>query len=169
MADAGRSIFNKRATEKLRNPDDLDKYVRVTNPSVWVVLAACAALLVGLLSWGVFGAVTTSVSATGTVVDGVPTCFLSADDIAQVNKGDVANVGGKRMTVLEVAEVPMSPDEAKEILKSDYLTSALVKDDWAYRVTFEGDASGLAEGVPLTVEITTERIAPISLIFRNRG
>ena len=69
MADAKTSIFNKRATEKLRSPDDLDKYVRVTSPSVWVILAACIILIVGLLAWGLFGAVTTNVQATGVVFD----------------------------------------------------------------------------------------------------
>ena len=32
MAEQTRTIFNQRAAEKLRSPDDLDKYVRVTNP-----------------------------------------------------------------------------------------------------------------------------------------
>ena len=165
MADASSSIFNKRATEKLRNPDDLDKFVRVTNPSVWVVLAACVALLAGLLSWGILGAVTTSVSDTGVVVDGKALCFLTADDMAKVHVGDVANVGGEKMEVADVSAVPLSRDEAKEVLKSDYLVSALVEDDWAYKVAFKGDASELTAGVPLTVSITTERIAPITLIL----
>lgn len=65
MAQASPSIFNKRATERLRSPDDLEKYVQVTNPSVWVVLGACIALLAGLLAWGIFGTVSTNVSAQG--------------------------------------------------------------------------------------------------------
>ena len=163
------SIFNKKATDKLRSPDDLDKFVRVTNPSVWVVLAACIALIAGLLAWGVFGAVTTSVTATGTVVDGTAMCFLSAEDTAQVSVGDIANVGGEKMTVADVSAVPLSPDESSKILKSDYLVSALAKGDWSYCVKFEGDASELTEGVPLAVNITTERISPISLILKNWG
>ena len=39
MADEQNSIFTKKASDKLRSPDDLNEYVRVTNPSVWVVLA----------------------------------------------------------------------------------------------------------------------------------
>jgi len=42
---------------------------------------------------------------------------------------------------------------------------AAVPDDWAYRVDFEGDASSLASGVPVSVTITTDRVAPISLIL----
>lgn len=44
MADEQSNIFTKKASDRLRSPDDLDEYVRVTNPSVWIVLAACAML-----------------------------------------------------------------------------------------------------------------------------
>ena len=90
MPEASRSIFNERASDKLRSPDDLDKYVQVTNPSVWVILVACIALLAGLLAWGVFGSVTTNVSATGVIANGQATCFLSADNVAKVSVGDSA-------------------------------------------------------------------------------
>ena len=165
MADVSNPIFNRKATEKLRSPDDLDKYVRVTNPSVWIMLAACVALLVGLLSWGVFGTVATSVTTTGVSVDGEAMCFLTADKVAQVNVGDTANVGGKLMTVYSVSDIPASGEEIDALVKSDYLVKALVEDDWAYIVRFEGNTSELKNGVPLSVDITTEQIAPISLIL----
>lgn len=165
MAEPDNSIFNKKATEKLRSPDDLDKYVRVTNPSVWLVLVACLAMLIGLLAWGIFGAVTTSVATTGTCVEGKAVCFLSADDTAKVSVGNVAMVGGERMTVSSVSSVPLSISEASSVLKSDYLVSTLVQEDWAYQINFEGDTSELSEGVPLVVNITTERVAPITLIL----
>ena len=169
MAAAPVSIFNKKATEKLRNPDDLDKYVRVTNPSVWVVLVACIALLAGMLAWGILGAVTTSVSATGVRIEENVMCFLPAEDAAKVHVGDVANVNGEKMTVSSISSVPYSRAEAGSILMSDYLVSSIVKGDWTYQLTFEGDESDLGEKLPLNVTITTERIAPISLILKNWG
>ena len=165
MADASSSIFNKRATEKLRSPDDLDKYVRVTNPGIWALLGACMALLIGLFSWGFFGSVTTSVSTTGVVHKGQAMCFLSAEDVAKVNEGDVANFAGHTMKVVDVAAIPNSSEEVSEMLDSDYLASVLVQGEWAYRVVFRGEAEDFDQGVPLAVSITTERIAPISLIL----
>lgn len=169
MADARSSIFNKKAAEKLRSPDDLDRYVRVTNPSVWIVLLACAALLAGILAWGIFGAVTTSVTTTGTCVNGRAMCFLSADDVATVHVGDAALVDGRQMTVSEISSVPLSAYEAYEVLDSDYLVSTLVQQEWVYQVVFEGDISGIEEGVPLSVSIITERVAPISLILGDNA
>ena len=165
MADAGASIFNRKATEKLRSPDDLDKFVQVTNPSIWVVLGACVALIAGLLAWGALGSVTTSVSTTGVAENGQALCFLAAEDAAKVREGDLAYVGDEQMVVAEVSAVPLSRNEAGEILSSDYLVSTLMNGDWAYKVTFNGNVPKLAQGVPLTVSITTERIAPISLVL----
>lgn len=169
MPEAPSSIFNKKATEKLRNPDDLDKYVRVTSPSVWVVLIACVALLVGLLAWGVFGAVTTNVKTTGVVIGGNAICLLSSENVAEVDVGDVAVVDGQRMTVSDVASIPLSAGEAREYLGDDYLVSVLMSGDWAYAVVFEGDTSEINEGIPVTVNITTSRVAPITLILKDRG
>ena len=165
MADTTSSIFNKRATEKLRSPDDLDKYVRVTNPSIWAVLGASVAILIGLLAWGIFGSVTTSVSCLGVVYEDEAMCFLSTEDVTHVNVGDVANFGGTTLVVSEVARVPFSEYEIWDLLQSDYLSDVFSAGGWVYRVDFEGDVSGLEQGVPLGVSITTERVAPISLIF----
>lgn len=41
MANETSGLFTEKVAKKLRSPDDLDEYVRVTNPSIWVVLAAC--------------------------------------------------------------------------------------------------------------------------------
>ena len=165
MAEATRSIFNKKAMDRLRSPDDLDKFVQVTNPSVWAVMAACIVLLAGLFAWGVFGSVSTNVSDTGVVIDGTAMCFLDADDASKVNVSDSAYVDGVEMQVAEMTSVPLSRDEAGKILNSDYLVSALFPEDWGYHVTFDGDTSDLENGVPLTVSITTSRKSPISLVL----
>lgn len=165
MADMAKAIFNRKATEKLRSPDDLDKYVQVTNPSVWIVLVACIALLAGLLAWGIFGTVATSVTAAGVSVKGEAMCFLPAETVSKVQVGDVANVGGKLLTVESISDLPSSRDEIDALITSDYLVSTLVMDDWTYIVRFEGDTSGLKDGIPLSVNITTERMAPIELIL----
>lgn len=165
MANEPNIIFNQRAADKLRSSDDLDKYVRITSPSKWAIVVALALLLAGLLAWVVFGTVSTKVTTSGACVGNRAMCFLSAEDAAKVSVGDTSNVGGKQLSVDEVASVPLSRDEARALLGNDYLASTLIPGDWAYLVVFEGGTDGLAQNVPLTVDITTERMAPIALLL----
>lgn len=166
MADEKSNLFTKKAQDRLRSPDDLDEYVRVTNPSVWIVLAACAILMIGMFAWGFFGTAETSVSATATCANGEVICFLPSSAASKLSAGDPANVDGELMEVASVGTVPLSRFEAYEIVGSDFLANTLVQDDWTYLVTFKGDGqTAFAEGVPLSVNVTTENISPLSVVF----
>ena len=174
MDKSSGSIFNKQAAEKLRSPDDLDKYVQVINPSVWMVLLSCLLFVLALLAWGILGTVSTNITATGAILDaeladdGEVTCFISDKDVSSVDIGDEARVEGELMSVIAIEENPLSAVEAKRLIKSDYLASTLVKSDWVYRVTLAGDTSEISPEKAIPVKITVERVAPISLILRNR-
>lgn len=164
MAGDGSSIFNKQAVERLRSPDDLDRYLRATTPGVWMVLFAVFVLSVGLLAWGIFGSVSASVSTTGASLNGKVYCMLDGEQVAQVHEGDSAYVGNQQARVARISKVPLSSAETKSFLSNDYLVEALMPGEWGYLVVLEG-ASLEAEGVPVTVSITTARIAPISLVL----
>ena len=48
-------IFRQKSIQRVSSPEELNDYIRVTTPSVWVVLAALIVLLVGMLTWSIFG------------------------------------------------------------------------------------------------------------------
>ncbi len=50
-------IFREKSLERVSSPEELNDYIRVTTPSVWLVLAALVILLAGMLAWSVFGTV----------------------------------------------------------------------------------------------------------------
>lgn len=159
------ALFNRKAMDKMRNPDDLDKALRIANPGVLAVLCACVIFLLGFLAWGIFGRITSAVSTTGVSLGGKVECFLSDEEMLGVSVGDKANVNGAAMRVAEVSETPLSREETRDVVDSDYLADRLMTDKWAWRVTLEGNASGLEEGVPVSVHITVKAVAPISLIL----
>ena len=59
MAEAskGKGIFREKSMERVSSPESLNDYIRVTTPSVWIVLIALVLLLLGMLAWSVFGTV----------------------------------------------------------------------------------------------------------------
>ena len=54
---AGGGIFREKSMARVSSPEALNDYIRVTTPSVWILLGALVVLLVGMLAWSVFGTV----------------------------------------------------------------------------------------------------------------
>ena len=72
----GSELFRKKSIERVSTPEKLNDYIRVTTPSVWVVLIATVILMVGILAWGVFGRVDIH-DANGEVKTVAPITFVT--------------------------------------------------------------------------------------------
>jgi hypothetical protein len=42
-------LFRKESVEKITSPEDLNTYVKVLNPRVWLILAGIAIAIIGLV------------------------------------------------------------------------------------------------------------------------
>lgn len=51
------NLFREKSLNKVSTPEQLDDYIKVANPGVWVILFAIMSLLLGLCVWAVFGRV----------------------------------------------------------------------------------------------------------------
>ena len=49
------SIFREKSLKKVSSPEQMNEYIRVITPSVWIALIALAVLLAGFLIWSIFG------------------------------------------------------------------------------------------------------------------
>ena len=50
-------IYREKSINRMNQPEDLNDYIRVTTPSVWIVLIAVALVLAAVLGWMIFGTV----------------------------------------------------------------------------------------------------------------
>ena len=60
-----KSIFRQKSLDRISSPEEIDNYIRVTRPSLWLALGVIILLLAALILWSV----TARIEAT-TVVDG---------------------------------------------------------------------------------------------------
>lgn len=51
----GGGIFREKSIKRVSSPEQLNDYIRVTSPSVWIVLIALVVLLLGMLAWSALG------------------------------------------------------------------------------------------------------------------
>jgi len=69
------SIFRQESLDRINGPEELNDYVRVTTPSVWIVLMAIALLVIGILGWCLFGTVNVH-EADGSTHEVKPISFI---------------------------------------------------------------------------------------------
>ena len=54
------NLFRQKSLERISSPEQLNHYIRVSTPSVWLLLCAIIVLLTGVCVWGVFGRMDTA-------------------------------------------------------------------------------------------------------------
>ncbi len=162
------SIFSKKAMKKLRSADDMEKYLQITNPGKWIILGACAALLIGLLVWAFFGTVYTTVTVMCAKANGRVVSLVSPDDYMWLEIGDETYISGVAWKISEFGPYPISKLQAIEMLGSEYMANTLMKGAWAYPVYFSSDLEGDMPEDMLklsTAVIITRAMRPIETIF----
>ena len=82
-----KQIFRKKSLDKLKSPESLDESIKVTNPGVWLILAAVILLLVGACIWGAFGHIDSITPVSVHSQSGVITATATEENITSVKTG----------------------------------------------------------------------------------
>ncbi|MDO4989839.1 MAG: hypothetical protein Q4E45_04980 [Eubacteriales bacterium] len=97
------TIFRKKSLDKISSPESLGDYLHVTNPSVWMILAAVILLLAGMLIWASTSNIDSYAYGTAQVENG--NMRISFDDqqaAGNVESGLTVIIGETRSTVTGV-------------------------------------------------------------------
>ena len=100
----GEGIFRKKSLDKIKSPENLDDYIRVSNPPIWLFLASIIILLVGVCIWSIFGYVDTSVQAIIYKEDGVIECIVPAEKINAVKSGMTVEYAGRKAVIERIGD-----------------------------------------------------------------
>ncbi len=154
-----KQLFRKSSIERVSSPEQLNDYIKVSNPGVWMILAAIIALLIGVCVWGVFGQLETKITTAGTCENGVFICFVNEDEAAKIKSGMTLNVDGNELLISEISSKPIFVNAEMD----EYLLHLgnFSDGDWLYEITASGT---LSEGV-YKAEIVTESVSPMSFIL----
>ena len=152
-------IFREKSIEQLSTPDQLTGYLRVTGPGVWVVLIGIIILMAGILVWGVFGRIISTVNVPAIVTNGEVKYYVLSQDIAQTSGEDAIQIGDVEPTsdVGSAQSVTLSASDDPMLFLSGYLSPGK-------KATVLTSRTDLKDGF-YTAEITTESLQPISLLF----
>ena len=97
------SLFRKQSIDHISSPEQLNDYLHVTSPTVWVILLAIIILLVGMLIWSSVATLESYAAGTAQVEDHVLALYFDDVKVASsVKPGMTILVGGDEMTVRSV-------------------------------------------------------------------
>lgn len=159
IQDMNKQIFRKQSVDRMSSPEQLNDYIKVTNPGVWMVLAAIVILLVGVCVWGVFGKLETKLSVAAVSQDGQTVLYVKEDNIASVRENMSVYVGDDTYKVTSVSSQPVAVTE--EISEYARHTGELSIGEWVYIVPIDGN---MPDGV-YRAQVVVDSVSPLYFVF----
>lgn len=102
MAEQESTLFRKKAMDRISSPEDLTNYLRVTSPSMWVILAVVILLLAGLFAWSAVGTLETSADATAIVHDHTAEIVAAGQTAETVQAGMPLRIASQEFVIASV-------------------------------------------------------------------
>ena len=155
------SIFRQKSLDKVSSPEQLNDYISVTTPGVWMLIVSIILILLGVIVWGSVAELDTTVGAPVIVKDESATFYVKAGDALKVTVGKpvrISKVEGK------VIGIGIDSMKAEEVLGDFALNDAGYDDDTiVYPVTAKININdGIYRG-----EIVIDRVSPLSFLWNG--
>lgn len=162
MADNNKNenntIFRKKSLDKFSSVEDLDKYIKTTTPSLWLLLACIIVFLVGVIVWAVVGKINVETVVGCKVTSEKIDCYISEDRIDSINSDSYIVINDMTFVINDVD----GPFEANE--NSDQVllhTSDIEVGNWFYKASANGQ---IADG-SYKAKIVFEEVSPITFVI----
>lgn len=143
----------------MSSPEQLNDYIKVTNPGVWMALAAIVILLVGVCVWGVFGKLETKLSVAAVSQDGQTVLYVKENNVESVKENMSVYIGDETYKVTSVSAQPVAVTE--EISEYARHTGELSIGEWVYIVPIDGN---MPDGV-YRAQVVVDSVSPLYFVF----
>jgi len=158
MDSSNNKIFRKKSLDKVSSVDDLDKYIKTTTPSLWLLLASIIVLLVGVISWATIGKINVESTVGCFVENNKIICIVSEDRIENLTDDSFIEINGKKITITKVVGPIQDVDDSRDALLH---ISNIENGSWYYEVIGNCDLEdGTYKG-----KVVFEQMNPITFII----
>ncbi|MBR4501161.1 MAG: hypothetical protein IKP22_04655 [Clostridia bacterium] len=105
--------YRRKSIERISAPEQLQDYMRVTSPGVWMVLAAVIVLLAGIIVVSVFGKLESTFAAPAEVRNGRAVLLVDGEAAYEVADGMTVRIRDRETVIEDVRWV--TPDTAEVV------------------------------------------------------
>ncbi len=144
----------------MNSPEQMNSYIKVANPGVWLILASIIVLLGSAIVWGIFGTIVSEMPVAAISDETGVYCYIPADEIEKISRGKKVVSGEAEGVVSAIAKTPIQADETFDGYV--FYIGEFGEGDFCYRA--ELDIS-LPEGV-YSAAVELEKIHPIQFIIQ---
>ena len=102
MEENNKSVFRQETLERISSPEQLNDYLHVTNPGIWVILTAVIILMLGVFVWACTGTLETKSPASMIVKDHVAEIVVKDDSVLE--KGMLIREASQEFYIASVEE-----------------------------------------------------------------
>ncbi len=161
------SIFREKSLERIQSPEELNDYIQVSNPSVWMVLGAIVLLIVGVFVWSEVGVIEEKSPGAMVVRDGIATCYVAQDRAEEVAPGDTVRVDataghdGAEGVIMEANDQPVATSALADAVGKALGSNVFGSSAWAAEFSV---SLSIEDGV-YSAEVVTESYHPIALLL----
>ena len=162
-------IFRKKSLDRVSSPDQLEDYIHVTSPSVWIIFAAIVVLLIGACVWGIMGYLdtTAAVAAYADPTENRIVLYIKEKDAPYVHPGTVFRINGQEYAIETVKDGHYRLETADRIdpalLEYAMHVGNLVSGEWV-NCAYAAQKEPLQEGI-YEASVVLERVHPMSFIL----
>lgn len=146
--------------KKVNSPEQLNQYIRLSNPGVWILLLAIVVLLVGVCIWGYFGKIDTKIKTVVVSDNNTSYLYIKEEDIAKINNGMQVELNNNENTY-EIVSIEEAPEKVTEDMDeyARHLGNFQVG-EWVYKCRLN---KNVKEGT-YSANVVIESIAPMTFI-----
>lgn len=102
-----KKLFREKSLDRISSPENLTDYIKVTTPSVWMILVAIMLLLVGICCWGVFGRLNTKIKTIIMSTGSYMYAIVEDTEAERISVGDALTVGDRTYLVSGFGKEPI--------------------------------------------------------------
>ena len=98
-------VYRQKSLDQISSPEQLNDYLRVTNPAVWLALTAVILILAGMLIWSAVASIDSFAAGTAQVQDGRMQVTFDDPQIAKsIETGMTVKVGNTSAVISSVGQ-----------------------------------------------------------------
>lgn len=159
---ANETIFRDKAIERISSPEQLNDYVRLSDPGVWLILASVTVLLLGAVIFGTVGTIDSTVPGVGVARNAQMTCLVKKEygDRLEESLSVVIDGNEHSATLRDSKPVPVWDTTDPYTL----YVGDMQPGEWVYEI----DVDGMFTDGTYEVKVIAEKVSPMSFLFGNR-